>query len=221
MDGLPEYMQAYYKVLLDLYDEIGNELAAKGRSYRLIYAKEAMKKQARGYFHEAKWFHTGYTPTLEEYMPLALLTTGYEEIAVTSLVGMGDVVTRDAFEWLLGDCKILRASKIICRLMDDISSHQFEQKRGHIASSVELLMKENGISEKEAEEELQKRVVDAWKDINEEFLRPTAVPTPILMRILNLSRVIDVLYTNGDHYTHSKTKLKEHIISLYVNPLPM
>ncbi|XP_056163102.1 (-)-germacrene D synthase-like [Syzygium oleosum] len=221
MDGLPEYMQAYYKVLLDLYDEIGNELAMKGRSYRLVYAKEAMKKQARGYFDEAKWFHTGYTPTMEEYMPLALLTTGYEEIAITSLVGMGEVVTRDAFEWLLGDCKILKASQIICRFMDDIASHQLEQKRGHVASSVELLMKENGISEQEAEEDLQKRVVDAWKDINEEFLRPTAVPAPVLTRILNLSQVIDVLYTNGDHYTHSKTKLKDHIISLYVSPLPM
>ncbi|XP_048141823.1 (-)-germacrene D synthase-like isoform X2 [Rhodamnia argentea] len=124
MDGLPEYMQAYYKVLLDLYDEIGNELAMRGRSYRLTYAKEAMKKQARGYFHEAKWFHTRYTPTLEEYMPLALLTSGYEVLSITALVGMGDVVTRDAFEWLLGDRKILKASQIICRLMDDIASHQ-------------------------------------------------------------------------------------------------
>ena len=83
-----------------------------------------MKKQARWYFQEAKWFYTGYKPTMEEYMSLALLTTAYEDLAITSLVGMGDVVTRDAFEWLLGDCKILRASQIICRLMDDISSHQ-------------------------------------------------------------------------------------------------
>nr|WNI01940.1 terpene synthase [Psidium guajava] len=221
MDGLPEYMQAHYKELLDLYDEIENELATRGRSYRLAYAKESLKKLARGYFHETKWFHTGYTPTLEEYMPLALLTTGYEMITITALVGMGDVVTRDAFEWLLGDCKILKASQIICRLMDDIASHQFEQKRGHVASSVELLMKENGLSEQEAEEELRKRVDDAWKDINEEFLRPTAAPTPVLTRILNISRVMDVLYTNGDHYTHSQTELKDHIMSLFVSPLPI
>ncbi|KAL3742545.1 hypothetical protein ACJRO7_017935 [Eucalyptus globulus] len=221
MDGLPEYMQAHYKELLNLYDEIGNDLATKGRSYRLAYAKEAMKKQVKGYFHEAKWLHSDYTPTLEEYMPLALLTTGYEALSITAVVGMGDVVTRDAFEWLLGDCKILSTSQIISRFMDDISSHKFEQKRGHVASSVELLMKENRISEQEAEEELQKRVVDAWKDINEEFLRPTVGPTSVLTLILNLSRVIDVLYTNGDHYTHPKTKLREHITSLFVSPLPI
>ncbi|KAF8031674.1 hypothetical protein BT93_D0785 [Corymbia citriodora subsp. variegata] len=220
MDGLPEYMQAWYKVLLDLYDTIGNEVVMKERSYRLSYAKEAMKKQVSVYFREARWFHTNYAPTLEEYMPLELLTTGHEMLAITSLLGMGDVVTKHTFEWLLGDCKILKASQIICQLMDDIASHQFEQKRGHLASAVELFMKEHGVSEQETEKELRKRVVDAWKDINEAFICPTAVQVPILMRILNLSRVVHVLYSDGDNYTHSGTLLKDYVSSLFVIPLP-
>ncbi|KAF7848638.1 hypothetical protein BT93_L1778 [Corymbia citriodora subsp. variegata] len=40
--GLPEYMQECYKIILDLYDEIGCELTKKGRSYQLFYAKEAV-----------------------------------------------------------------------------------------------------------------------------------------------------------------------------------
>lgn len=98
---------------------------------------------------------------------------------------------------------------------------QFEQKRGHVVSAVELLMKYHGISEQEAREELLKRVIDAWKDINEEFLHPTIVPMSVLMRILNFSRVVDVLYSDGDNYTHSKTKLKNYVTSLFANPLPM
>ncbi|KAK3433826.1 hypothetical protein EUGRSUZ_D01102 [Eucalyptus grandis] len=74
---------------------------------------------------------------------------------------------------------------------------------------------------RETEEELQKRVVDAWKDINKEFLSLTASPTLVLTLFLNLSWVIDVLYTNGDCYTHSKTKLKEHVTSLFVSPFPI
>nr|WNI01930.1 terpene synthase [Psidium guajava] len=221
MDGLPEYMQAYYKQLLHLYEYIGNKVATKGRSYRLAYAKEVMKKLARAYFQEAKWFHTNYIPTLEEYMPLQLITTGYGMLATTSLVGMGDVVTEHAFKWSVGGCKIVKATQTICRLMDDISSHQFEQERGHGLSTVELLMKYHGISEQEAREELHKGVIDAWKDTNEEFLHPTAVPTSILMRVLNLSRVIDVLYSDGDNYTHSGTKLKDYVTSLFVSPLSM
>lgn len=98
---------------------------------------------------------------------------------------------------------------------------QFEQKRGHVASAIELYMKEHGVSEQETEKELRKRVLDAWKDINEAFLRPTAVQVPILMRILNLSRVIHVLYSDGDNYTHSGTLLKDHVTSLFVSPLPV
>ncbi|KAF8019317.1 hypothetical protein BT93_G0101 [Corymbia citriodora subsp. variegata] len=221
MDGLPEYMQAWYKVLLDVFDAIENEMAKKERSYRLVYTKEAMKKQVRVYFLEAKWFYTNYTPTLGEYMPLALLTSGYELSAITSLVGMGDVVTKHAFEWLLGDCKILKASQIINRLMNDVASHQFEQKREHVASAVELFMKEHGVSKQETKKELWKRVADAWKDINEAFLHPTAVQVPILMRVLNLSRVIHVLYSDGDNYTHSRTVLRDHLTSLFVSPLPV
>ncbi|KAI6690478.1 hypothetical protein NL676_027306 [Syzygium grande] len=221
VDGLPEYMQAYYKEFLRLYEYIENQLATKGRSYRLVYAKEVMKKLVRAYYQEAKWFHTNYIPTLEEYMPLQLITTGYGMLATTSLVGMGDVVTKHALEWSIGDCKIVKAAQTICRLMDDVSSHQFEQERGHVVSAVELLMKYHGISEQEAGEELQKGVIDAWKDTNEEFLRPTAVPVPILMRVLNFSRVMDVLYSDGDNYTHSGTMLKDYVTLLFVNPLPM
>ncbi|XP_039156221.1 (-)-germacrene D synthase [Eucalyptus grandis] len=218
MDGLPMYMQAYYKELLQLYEYIGNELATKERSYRLVYAKEVMKKLARAYFQEAKWFHTNYVPALEEYMSLQLITTGYGMLATTSLVGMGDVVTEHALEWSVGDCKIVKAAQTICRLMDDIVSHQFEQKRGHVVSAVELLMKYHGVSEQEAGEELQKGVIDAWKDTNEEFLRPTMVPMPILTRMLNFSRVMDVLYSDGDNYTHSETKLKDYVTLLFISP---
>ncbi|KAL3736265.1 hypothetical protein ACJRO7_025255, partial [Eucalyptus globulus] len=218
MDGLPEYMQAYFKEFLQLYEYIGNQLAVKGRSYRLIYAKEV--KLVRAYYQEAKWFHTNYIPTLEEYMSLQLITTGYGLLATTSLVGMDDVVTKHVLKWSVGDYKILKAAQTICRLMDDVSSHKFEQKRGHVVSTMELLMKYHGISEQEAMEELLKRVIDTWKDINEEFLRPTIVPMSVLMRILNFSRVVDVLYSDGDNYTHSKTKLKNYVTSFFVNPLP-
>ncbi|KAK5786684.1 hypothetical protein PVK06_041324 [Gossypium arboreum] len=39
---------------------------------------------------------------------------------------------------------------------------------------------------------------NAWKDINEEFLKPIAAPTLALNLILNLARVIDLIYTEED-----------------------
>ncbi|KAF8035608.1 hypothetical protein BT93_C1597 [Corymbia citriodora subsp. variegata] len=220
---LPEYMQECYKIILDLYDEIGYELTKKGRSYQLFYAKEAMKKQTRSYFMEAKWFHQNHIPMMEEYMPIALATTVLELLLVMSLLGMGDIATKEAFDWLLySNPKMVKAVQVVGRLMDDIAGHKFEQERGHSASSVECFMKQYGFTEEEAKQELRKQVADAWKDINEELCHPTIIPRPLLERFLNFTRAMHMAYKDEkDFYTHSGNKFKEHVTSLYVNPLPM
>ncbi|KAJ9671958.1 hypothetical protein PVL29_025552 [Vitis rotundifolia] len=221
LDQLPEYMRVCYQALLYVYSEIEEEMAKEGRSYQLYYAKEAMKNQVRAYYEEAKWLQVQQIPTMEEYMPVALVTSAYSMLATTSLVGMGDAVTKETFDWIFSEPKIVRASAIVCRLMDDMVSHKFEQKRGHVASAVECYMKQHGASEQETHNEFNKQVRDAWKDINEECLIPTAVPMPILMRVLNLARVIDVIYKNEDGYTHSGTVLKDLVTSMLIDPVPI
>ena len=83
-----------------------------------------MKNQVRPYFHESKWLHQKHIPTMDEYMPIALVTSGYSMLTTASLIGMGDIVTKDSFEWLLNDPKLIKASAVICRLMDDMVSHK-------------------------------------------------------------------------------------------------
>ncbi|GFZ06548.1 terpenoid cyclases/Protein prenyltransferases superfamily protein [Actinidia rufa] len=88
LDKLPEYMKLCYQALLDIYSMIDEEMAKQGGSYRVDYAKSEMKNLVRGYFEEAKWFHQGYVPSMEEYMQVALLTSGYKMVTTTSFVGM-------------------------------------------------------------------------------------------------------------------------------------
>ncbi|KAJ6966608.1 (-)-germacrene D synthase-like [Populus alba x Populus x berolinensis] len=221
VDQLPEYMKVTYKALLDVYTEIEENMVSEERSYRVYYAKEAMKNQVRAYYLESKWFHQKHTPTMEEYMAVALVTSAYAMLAATSFVGMGHVVTKDSFDWLFRGPKILKASETICRLMDDIVSHKFEQKRGHVASSIECYMKQHGTTEQETVHEFRKQVTDAWKDVNEEFLHPTAVPMPLLTRMLNLARVIDVVYKDEDGYTNAGTALKDLVSALLIDPVTM
>jgi len=83
-----------------------------------------MKVLVHAYFNEAKWFHENHIPTMEEYMPLALVTTGYSMLATVSFIGMADMVTEQAFDWVFNRPKIVRASETICRLMDDVKSHK-------------------------------------------------------------------------------------------------
>ncbi|XP_031265517.1 (-)-germacrene D synthase-like [Pistacia vera] len=166
MHQLPEYMKITYGALLDVYGEIEKDMAFKGKLYRLDYAKDVMKILVRNYFNEAKWCDKKYVPTIEEYLSVALLTGGHLTLAATSFVGMGDVVTQESFDWVISNPKIVKASSIIGRLMDDIAGHKDEQKRAHVASAVECYMNQHNVSEEEAVKLLRELVEDAWKDIN-------------------------------------------------------
>jgi len=71
----------------------------------------------------------------------------------------------------------------------------------------------------EAIDELNRSIVGAWKDINEGCLQATEEEKPLVMRILNLSRVIQVLYSHSDAYTNSGGPTKDYIAALLCNPI--
>nr|ANA91932.1 terpenoid synthase [Paeonia lactiflora] len=214
---LPQYMQICYQALFDVYNEIEEAMNQQGTSYRLYYAKEAMKNQVNAYFMEAKWCSKQYVPTMEEYMQVALVTSAYTMLATTSFVGMGEVATKETFEWISKEPRIAKASAIICRLMDDMVSHKFEQERGHVASGIECYMKQHGVSEEEVRTEFRKQVTIAWKVINQECFQSTVISKAVLIRVLNLARVIDVVYKDDDGYTNAGITLKSYVSSLLID----
>uniref|UniRef100_A0A7N2RD71 Uncharacterized protein n=1 Tax=Quercus lobata TaxID=97700 RepID=A0A7N2RD71_QUELO len=221
IDQLPKYMKLCYKVLLDVFEEIEEEKCKDGRLYCVYYAKVAMKKLVQAYFEEAVWLKEKYIPTMEEYMSNALISCGYLTLSTISFIGMGDIVTKAALEWVIKEPKIVRAASIINRLMDDIVSNEFEQERGHVVSGIECYMRQYGVSKQEVHDEFRKQIVNAWKDINKECFRPTEVPEPLLTRVVNLARVMDLLYKDEDAYTHLGGVMVEGITSMLVDPVPV
>ena len=98
---------------------------------------------------------------------------------------------------------------------------QFEQKRVHIPSSVELYMKQYGVSKQEAYDELSKQVVKEWKDINQECLKPTPVPMPIITRVLNVTRLMNIFYKDEDEFGYVGKRMKDLIASFLIDPASM
>ncbi|KAA3465137.1 (+)-delta-cadinene synthase isozyme A [Gossypium australe] len=180
-----------------------------------------MIRLAQAYLLEAKWTHQNYKPTFEEFRDNALPTSGYGMLAITAFVGMGDVITPETFAWATNDPKIIKASTIICRFMDDIAEHKFKHRREDDCSAIECYMEQYGVTAQEAYDEFNKHIESSWKDINEEFLKPTEMPVPVLNRSLNLARVMDVLYREGDGYTHVGKAAKGGITSLLIDPIPL
>ncbi|KAE8704278.1 putative Terpene synthase 21 [Hibiscus syriacus] len=126
----------------------------------------------------------------------------------------------EAFEWQRNDPKIMQATNVIGRLMNDIVSHKFEQLREHAPSSVECYMKQHNLSEQLTLKAFEKLLEDAWKDVNEECMRPTCIPRDLLLRHLNFARASYLFYKHGDGYTHPEY-VKDDIRALFVDPIPI
>ncbi|RVW33197.1 Valencene synthase [Vitis vinifera] len=67
--------------------------------------------------------------------------------------------------------------------------------------------------------EFRKQIENAWMDISQECLKPTAVPMPLLARVLNLTRAADVIYKEQDSYTHVGKVMKNNIAAFFINPI--
>ncbi|KAJ6858209.1 hypothetical protein NC652_040694 [Populus alba x Populus x berolinensis] len=196
-------------------------MGKQGRSYASYYLKEEFKELVRGYHAEAEWADKCHVPTFDEYVRNGLATGTYGVIMAASYLGMEEVAGGEEYEWLKSNPKIIKAGKMIGRLMNDLVGHEDEQKRGDCASSVECYMKQYDVSEKKAIEEIQKMDVNVWKDINEDCMRPTNAPMLLLQHFVNLVRVTDVAYaTDEDSYT-IPLGLKDHVALLYIEQVPL
>ncbi|KAL4558359.1 hypothetical protein LXL04_036558 [Taraxacum kok-saghyz] len=219
LDGLPEYMKLIYQGLLDIYKEMEEIMACEGKSHHLNFAKESMKEFIRSYMMEAKWANEGYVPTIEEHMSVAFISSGYSMLATTCFVGMGDIVTDDSFKWALSKPLLVKASCQIARLMDDIFSQKEEKERTHVASSVESYMKQYDVPEEYVRDLFNQKIEDAWKHITQESLTCKDVPMTLITRVINLARVMDVLYKRKDSFTNVGKELIDHIESLVVHAI--
>ncbi|TYI32042.1 hypothetical protein ES332_A04G030200v1 [Gossypium tomentosum] len=210
IDQLPEYMKLSYKALLDVYEEMEQLVAEHKRQYRVEYAKNA-----------AKWTLQNYKASFEEFKTNALSSCGYAMVTITSFIGMGDIVTPETFKWAASDPKIIRASTIICRFMDDVAEHKFKHRKEDDWSVIDYYMEEYGVTAQEAYDVFNKHVENAWKDINQELLKPTEMPTEVLNRSLNLAKVMDVVYKEGDAYTYTGKAIKDAITAVLIEPVTL
>nr|XP_033508466.1 germacrene C synthase-like isoform X2 [Nicotiana tomentosiformis] len=155
------------------------------------------------------------------YQALADLYTQIEEkfIKEASLVFMEESIAKETFEWMINEPLILRASSTINRLKGDCIGHNLEQQRKHIASFIECYMKEFGGSKQDAYAEAQKKITNAWKNMNTDFLCSThdKVLTFVLELVINIARLAYIFKEND--FASAQSEFKDKITLLFVEPV--
>ncbi|WOG86218.1 hypothetical protein DCAR_0205419 [Daucus carota subsp. sativus] len=221
MDQLPDYMQICYKTMLDTFEEFEEDMSKKGMLYTVNYLKESFKVTVRSYYLEAKWLNQKHVAPFEEYLANAKLSTGLYMISFATFMGLKkEDATVEACNWAKSYPKIVQALCSVGRLNNDMRDYEDEKKREHVATSILCYTKEHGGTKDEACAELYRRIENAWKDANEALLKPSPVSVEVLMRPLNMMRMIDVTYKYDDGYTNPHA-LKEAVEAMFVEPMPI
>ncbi|KAL5101429.1 hypothetical protein RYX36_005756, partial [Vicia faba] len=124
LDNFPDYMKFLYRILFDLNKEIEEEAIKEGIVYAINYYKNEFILYIQAYMAEVRWLNNNYQPTLEEYIRVSTISSGYCLMTAICYIGMGNIATEDIFKWLTNKPKVIDVAIVLCRLMDDIVSNE-------------------------------------------------------------------------------------------------
>ncbi|KAK8358660.1 hypothetical protein V6Z11_A04G037300 [Gossypium hirsutum] len=187
---LPNYMKIYYHALYNFVNEKAFD-TLKEQGIDVIPFIKKLTDLCKAYLLEAKWYCTGYTPTLQEYIDNAW-------ISIAGIVMLGhpylatDHITEDRLHNIL-ECYpgIIYQASIIYKL-----------KRGDVPKSILCYMNESGASEEEAHQ-----------------MTISPLPRKFIEMAMNHARVSLMIYQKDDGFGIEDNEIKDKVLSLFVHPI--
>ena len=79
---------------------------------------------AEAYLQETEWYAQDYVPNVDERKGHSIVSSGYHVFCCISFIGVGEVATKEAFEWVSSIPKVVRASAEVARFTDDILGYE-------------------------------------------------------------------------------------------------
>ncbi|KAJ4880982.1 Terpenoid cyclases/Protein prenyltransferases superfamily protein [Raphanus sativus] len=219
MDKQPEFLKAVLNFALDTFKDFENEVRPEGKPYSLEANIEEFKAFVKANFEHAKWAHSAHLPDFEKYMEVAGLEITPCVVLAGCFMSLGKMATKEAYEWLKSRPSLVQSLCVRGRLMNDITGLEEDMSRGQITNAVNCYMKQYGVTKQDALSELHKMVADTDIIINEELLTTTGVSRLVLKTALGLAQSITIAYYGYEGYTRPEGKIKEYMISMFVDQI--
>ncbi|XP_065875901.1 terpene synthase 10-like [Euphorbia lathyris] len=222
IEQLPDYMKICFVALHNTINEIGYDVLKEQGFHIIPYLKKAWVDLCEAYLLEGKWYHSSYTPTLEEYIENAWISISGPVILVHGFFLTKDAVTIDGLKYLMEYPKVLRLSSMILRLADDLGTSSDELKRGDVPKSIQCYMNESGASEEEARQHIQSLIMETWKKMNKQRHEGSPLfSKEFIAGAMGLARMAQCMYQYGDGHGIQERETRDRVLSLLVHPIPI
>ncbi|CAL9050431.1 unnamed protein product, partial [Musa banksii] len=218
MDKLPEYMKICFLALFNTTNDTAyNVMKEKGLDI-IPHLKKAWADLCKAYMVEARWYHQGYTPNLEEFLENALVSIS-GLLILTLAYCTSDNVSQETLEDFHSCPEIARRSSMILRLCDDLGTSKDELERGDVPKSIQCYMHESGLSEYAAREHIRRLIRGNWRAINGDRSFTSRFEENLKMIAINIPRMAHCMYQYGDGYGKPDGVIEDRIGSLLIEPI--
>lgn len=221
VETLPMYMRNMFLHFIRTINSFEDELEPNEK-YRMPYIVKWVKMMINGYMQEVEVRFAEHPPSFEERLKVGF--DGHTGCLVTGfpfLGAPGDIITKDAFEWLATFPAVAVDCMKIIRFIDDFTTYERESKSGQGPTSFACYMIEHKLTKEETTAKFKSFCEEAWKRVNRACLQPTDGPVPVLERLFNLLRQMETFYVYFDDACNKSSNIKEISTLLLVEPFSL
>ncbi|KAJ3697488.1 hypothetical protein LUZ61_001193 [Rhynchospora tenuis] len=217
--ALPEYMKMCCLALFDTVQGHACEVLEKKGLNVTPILKRALKDLCKAYLVEARWYRNGYVPTLKEYLDNAWVSIGGIVVLSYAYCMNDDVNATNLKQFSSGYPNIVRYSSMICRLYNDLATSNDELKRGDNNKSIQCYMHHEKVTESVARQKIKDLIWKYWKLLNGEVVGNSAFHKYFRDAALDVPRMAQFLYQNGDGFANPDGETKDQVTLLFLEPV--
>ncbi|XP_038972277.1 terpene synthase 10-like [Phoenix dactylifera] len=219
MEQLPDYMKPCFLAFINTTNETAYYvLKEKG-----IDVIPCLRKQwadlCKSFLVEAKWYHSGYTPTFKEYLDNAWISSSAPVTLTHAYVCVSQEITQEGLECIMSYPDIVQSTAKIFRLCDDLAGSKEELERGDVSSAIQCYMHDEGVSESVAREHIRGMIDAFWKELNGDRFTNSPFEESFIVTAMNVARMVECIYQYGDGYSMPDRETKDRIKLLLIDPI--
>ncbi|XP_074560815.1 monoterpene synthase 7, chloroplastic-like [Curcuma longa] len=219
MDKLPEYMKLCFFALFNMVHEEGYRVMKEKGLDIVPDLKRAWGNQCKSYLKEAKWFHHGQTPKLQEYLENGWVSISHPILLFNAYCASRDL-TGEALKNYPSYYAITHSSGTLFRLYDDMGTSTDEIERGDVAKCIQCYMHEKGVSEEVARREIKELMRKYWRELNGSLSWNSPLEEYFKNVAINIPRSANFFYGNGDGFGKAVDgETQSQIILLLLQPI--
>ncbi|PRQ22663.1 putative lyase [Rosa chinensis] len=224
---LSEYkLKLCFLALYNTVNEMTYETLKEQGVNVLPYVTKAWADMCKSWLTEAEWRHNKYTPTFEEYLANAWISSSGVVILVHIYFLLNQNILDEALRCLENHHDLLRWPSLIFRLSNDLVTSKAELERGETATSISCIKRDGVVSDEESTiKYITNLIENSWKKMNKDGLLfgVSSASSPFTKEFvaaaINLARIAQCIYQYGDGFGAPDKRVKNQILAVIVQPV--